>query len=70
MPPYTGYVDDLFYELEQHIANETKPQWNSWQPPTQASTGPMYENLEELVENRQTRGMKLKPHYLPVEDYS
>ena len=66
----SGYVDDLFHELETHLVNDTKPEWDSWEPPTQASTGPAYKNIEELASTSRTRGLKLKPHYLPAEDYS
>ena len=66
----SGYVDELFLELEKHLVDGTKPQWDHTQPETQASTGPSYTDISELVEKRKTRGLKVKPHYIPVELYS
>lgn len=52
--------------------NNTKPQWDNSQPATKASTGPEYENIGELLDqiDQSKRGIKVKPHYLPVELYS
>ena len=66
----SDYVNELFAELEHHLVNSTKPLWDTWQPPTQASTGPSYDSIEELASKSQSRGMKVKPHYLPITEYS
>ena len=70
---FTVVTDDIYdqlSELEGHIVNHSEPQWNSWKPPTKASAGPQYNSLDELIEKRHTRGLRLKPHYIREEDYS
>lgn len=53
---------DLFLELEGHIQSDTKPTLSDEEPPTLASQGPEY-TLDNVKENRKSRGVVVKQHY-------
>lgn len=64
---FAGYRDQLFTKLETHLVANTKPSLSDRTVPTLASTGPQL-TRDQIKARKTTRGLKRKPHHLPVQD--